>query len=126
MNDQPASTGARESANPSATIVPARRWRVVLSLIKRPVRVGCAGRGRRARSTTLPNVRGGTSPSDTGTPEQWWREFCYRLRMAGYDGWLSIEHEDIVIGRVEGVRRSVALLRDCAPIDPSDYVVQDV
>jgi len=22
--------------------------------------------------------------------EQWWRAFCYRLRMAGYDGWLPI------------------------------------
>ena len=46
--------------------------------------------------------------------------------MAGYDGWLSIEHEDIVIGRVEGVRRSVELLRNCAPIDPSDYHVQGI
>lgn len=61
-----------------------------------------------------------------GHPEAWWREFCYRLRMAGYDGWLSIEHEDIVIGRLEGVRRSVELLRNCAPTDPSDYAVQNV
>jgi sugar phosphate isomerase/epimerase len=61
-----------------------------------------------------------------GHPEQWWREFCYRLRMAGYDGWLSIEHEDVVIGRVEGVRRAVELLQRCAPVDPGDYDVQDV
>lgn len=61
-----------------------------------------------------------------GHSEQWWREFCYRLRMAKYDGWLSIEHEDVVIGRVEGVRRSVELLRACAPGDPGDYTVQDV
>ncbi|MCX7889705.1 MAG: sugar phosphate isomerase/epimerase, partial [Rhodobacteraceae bacterium] len=26
---------------------------------------------------------------------EWWRRFCYRLRMAGYDGWLCIEHEDV-------------------------------
>ena len=31
-----------------------------------------------------------------GHGEQWWRAFCYRLRMAGYDGWLSIEHEDVI------------------------------
>ena len=61
-----------------------------------------------------------------GHPEGWWREFCYRLRMAGYDGWLSIEHEDMVIGRVEGVRRSIELLRNCAPVDASDFDVQDV
>jgi sugar phosphate isomerase/epimerase len=61
-----------------------------------------------------------------GHPEQWWREFCYRLRMAGYDGWLSIEHEDIVISRVEGVRRSIELLRNCAPVDAGDFDVQDV
>jgi sugar phosphate isomerase/epimerase len=61
-----------------------------------------------------------------GHPEGWWREFCYRLRMAGYDGWLSIEHEDMVISCVEGVRRSVELLRNCAPVDPSDFAAQDV
>jgi sugar phosphate isomerase/epimerase len=61
-----------------------------------------------------------------GHPEGWWRQFCYRLRMAGYDGWLSIEQEDIVIGRVEGVRRSVELLRNCAPTDASDFEVQEV
>lgn len=61
-----------------------------------------------------------------GHAEAWWREFCYRLRINGYDGWLSIEHEDVAIGRVEGVRRSVELLRAVAPIDPPDYAVQDV
>jgi sugar phosphate isomerase/epimerase len=32
-----------------------------------------------------------------GHGEQWWRQFCYRLRLNGYDGWLSIEHEDIIL-----------------------------
>ena len=36
-----------------------------------------------------------------GHGEKWWREFCYRLRLNGYDGWLSIEHEDIVLSRME-------------------------
>ena len=29
----------------------------------------------------------------------------------GYDGWLSIEHEDIILSRMEGMRRSVDLLQ---------------
>lgn len=56
-----------------------------------------------------------------GHGEAWWRAFCYRLRMNGYDGWLSIEHEDVMLSRLEGVRRSVELLRACAPSEASDY-----
>ncbi|MFT7650072.1 MAG: sugar phosphate isomerase/epimerase [Candidatus Poriferisodalaceae bacterium] len=61
-----------------------------------------------------------------GHSEDWWREFCYRLRLSGYDGWLSIEHEDILIGRIEGVRRSVELLQAVAPIGPADYRPQNM
>ncbi len=61
-----------------------------------------------------------------GHGEGWWREFCYRLRMAGYDGWMSIEHEDVNLGRVEGVRRSVDLLRAVAPLDAADFELQDI
>ncbi len=61
-----------------------------------------------------------------GNGEKWWRDFCYRLRMAGYDGWLSIEHEDVMLNREEGVRRSVALLQACAPVDASDYKPQAI
>jgi sugar phosphate isomerase/epimerase len=32
-----------------------------------------------------------------GHGEQWWRGFCYRLRMAGDDCWLSIEHQDVML-----------------------------
>src|SRR5580704_17868256 len=46
-----------------------------------------------------------------GHGELWWREFCSTLRLNGYDGWLSIEHEDIVLSRMEGMRRSVELLK---------------
>jgi sugar phosphate isomerase/epimerase len=45
--------------------------------------------------------------------------------MVGYDGWLAIEHEDIMLSRIEGARRSVELLRAAAPVEPSDYVLQD-
>jgi len=56
-----------------------------------------------------------------GHPESWWRDFCYRLRMRGYDGWLSIEHEDILVSRSEGVRRSVQLLQAVMPVEQGDY-----
>ncbi len=61
-----------------------------------------------------------------GHSENWWKEFCYRLRINGYDGWLSIEHEDVNIARIEGVRRAADLLRSVAPADPGDYAVQVV
>jgi sugar phosphate isomerase/epimerase len=56
-----------------------------------------------------------------GHGESWWRDFCYRLRLTGYDGWLAIEHEDVMLSRLEGVRRSVELLRAVAPVEASDY-----
>ena len=46
-----------------------------------------------------------------GHGEPWWREFVAALAAAGYDGVLSIEHEDPAMSAVEGVERSVALLR---------------
>jgi len=42
----------------------------------------------------------------------WWRQFCAALRAAGYDDVLSIEHEDVALPAIEGVRRSVAVLRE--------------
>ncbi len=61
-----------------------------------------------------------------GHGQSWWRDFCYRLRMAGYDGWLAIEHEDVMLSRLEGVRRSVDLLRAVAPVEQSDYVPEAI
>jgi sugar phosphate isomerase/epimerase len=58
-----------------------------------------------------------------GHDERWWRQFCYRLRLNGYDGWLSIEHEDIVLSRMEGMRRSVDLLKGALAGQPSDYAL---
>jgi sugar phosphate isomerase/epimerase len=45
--------------------------------------------------------------------------------MAGYDGWLSIEHEDVMLSREEGLRKSVDLLRSAAPSENSDYKLQE-
>ena len=61
-----------------------------------------------------------------GHGEGWWREFCYRLRMAGYDGWLAIEHEDVMLSRIEGVRRSVRVLEAAAPVEASDFVLAPI
>ena len=41
----------------------------------------------------------------------WWREFCSLLRLIGYDDVLSIEHEDLMLPPLDGVRKSVELLR---------------
>jgi sugar phosphate isomerase/epimerase len=60
-----------------------------------------------------------------GNDQQFWKDFCYRLRMVGYDGWLSIEHEDVMLSREEGVRKSVELLQAVAPFETSDYLPQE-
>jgi sugar phosphate isomerase/epimerase len=61
-----------------------------------------------------------------GHGEEWWRQFCYRLRMAGYDGWLSIEHEDVLLNSLEGLEKSVALLKGVMPAAPADYKPQEI
>lgn len=61
-----------------------------------------------------------------GHGEAWWRQFCYRLRMAGYDGWLSIEHEDVLLNSLEGLEKSVALLKGVMPAAPADFKPQDI
>ena len=61
-----------------------------------------------------------------GHGEEWWRQFCYRLTMAGYDGWLSIEHEDVLLNSLEGLEKSVALLQGVMPTAPSDFTPQEI
>ena len=46
-----------------------------------------------------------------GHPVAFWRELVAALRDAGYDGALSIEHEDPLLGRDEGLARAVTALR---------------
>jgi sugar phosphate isomerase/epimerase len=61
-----------------------------------------------------------------GHGEEWWRQFCYRLRMAGYDGWLAVEHEDVLLNSLEGLEKSVTLLQGIMPAAVSDYKPQDI
>ena len=46
-----------------------------------------------------------------GHDELWWHKFVAALAAAGYDGVLSIEHEDPAMSAEEGVEKSVELLR---------------
>ena len=46
-----------------------------------------------------------------GHDAAWWRGFCAALRAAGYDDVLSIEHEDVALPPLDGIRRSATLLR---------------
>lgn len=39
-----------------------------------------------------------------------WKQLISELRQAGYDGVLAVEHEDPIIGRVEGLRKSYEYL----------------
>jgi sugar phosphate isomerase/epimerase len=61
-----------------------------------------------------------------GHGEEWWRQLCYRLKMAGYDGWLSIEHEDVLLNSLEGLEKSVTLLQGVMPVAASDFKPQDI
>ena len=56
-----------------------------------------------------------------GHGKAWWRAFCYRLKMAGYDGWLSIEPEDVLLNSDEGLAKSVALLHGVVLAAIADY-----
>jgi sugar phosphate isomerase/epimerase len=47
-----------------------------------------------------------------GHGEDWWRQFCAALKMVGYNDVLSIEHEDMAMSPLEGVQKSVRLLRE--------------
>lgn len=47
-----------------------------------------------------------------GHDVHWWKEFCGLLRLVGYDDVLSIEHEDLLLPPLDGVRKSVTLLRE--------------
>lgn len=61
-----------------------------------------------------------------GHGADWWSQFCYRLKMAGYDGWLSIEHEDVLLNSYEGLQKSVTLMNGVMPVKESDFKLQDI
>lgn len=46
-----------------------------------------------------------------GHEERWWREFFVTLKMMGYDGVLSIEHEDYTMDTLTALQKTVCLVR---------------
>lgn len=55
-----------------------------------------------------------------GHGEATWRDIVSALRVAGYDGVISIEHEDILLSRDEGLTRAIELLQRLVPEQPPD------
>ncbi len=47
-----------------------------------------------------------------GHGAEWWKEFVSTLRMFGYDGVLSIEHEDSLMSPEEGLTKAAQFLRE--------------
>ena len=47
-----------------------------------------------------------------GHGAEWWKEFVSTLRMFGYDGVLSIEHEDSLLSPEEGLTKAVQFLNE--------------
>src|SRR4030095_12785935 len=46
-----------------------------------------------------------------GNPRRFWGDFVSALRMTGYDGALSIEHEDSLMTAKEGLEKAIQFLR---------------
>lgn len=48
-----------------------------------------------------------------GNDAAYWKDIFSALRAIGYDGTVSIEHEDSLINRFEGLEKAVAMMREC-------------
>ena len=46
-----------------------------------------------------------------GRDLQWWKEFFSVVRMMGYDGWVSLEMEDLTMSVEAGIRTSIDALK---------------
>lgn len=53
-----------------------------------------------------------------GHGEEFWREFISNLRLAGYDGALSIEHEDSLMSIDEGLKKAISFLKGILISEP--------
>jgi len=49
---------------------------------------------------------------------KWWKDFVSMLRKVGYDGVLSIEHEDSLMSAQEGLTKAVAFLKEAIISNP--------
>jgi sugar phosphate isomerase/epimerase len=57
-----------------------------------------------------------------GHPRSFWCDFVSTLRLIGYDGVLSMEHEDSLMTPREGLEKGIRFLRDLALLDPKGQV----
>jgi sugar phosphate isomerase/epimerase len=55
-----------------------------------------------------------------GHDAQWWRALVSQLRLVGYDHVLSIEPEDPLISKREGLAKAARLLNEAIVVDPAD------
>lgn len=55
-----------------------------------------------------------------GHGEEEWRGIVSALRVAGYDEVISIEHEDILLSRDEGLSQAIQFLRRIVPTEPAE------
>lgn len=49
-----------------------------------------------------------------GNDAKYWKDIFSELRKTGYDGTISIEHEDSLINRLEGLQHAVDMVKSCA------------
>lgn len=49
-----------------------------------------------------------------GNDADYWKDIFSELRKIGYDYVISIEHEDSLMNRFEGLRKAVGMVKDCA------------
>jgi Sugar phosphate isomerases/epimerases len=54
-----------------------------------------------------------------GHDVKFWRDVVSALRLAGYDGALSIEHEDALMSPREGLGKAISLLKDALIAEPA-------
>ncbi len=57
-----------------------------------------------------------------GHGEEFWRDFVSNLRLVGYDGVLSIEHEDSLMSNDEGLKKAISLLKTILITEPKPKV----
>ncbi|HOJ30536.1 MAG TPA: sugar phosphate isomerase/epimerase [bacterium] len=53
-----------------------------------------------------------------GHGEEFWRDFVSNLRLVGYDGALSIEHEDSLMSIDEGLKKAISFLKNILISEP--------
>ncbi len=57
-----------------------------------------------------------------GHSEEFWRKLVSVLRLCGYDGSLSVEHQDALIGKNEGFKKAIEFIRKVAFFEKPDEI----